>query len=98
MAFSGDGAKLATADDQGAIKIWASAHELNSKSTALVTLKGHHGSIKTVGFASDGKRLVTTSADKTARVWDLETAGAAIRELEPGAGHCRVARFSPMVN
>ncbi len=95
MTFSGDGAKLATADDQGTIKIWASPHELNSKSTALVTLKGHHGSIKTVGFASDGKRLFTTSADNTARVWDLETAGAAIRQLETGAHHCRVVRFSP---
>ena len=54
----------------------------NSKSTALLTLKGHQGAINRVGFSSDGKRLVTTSADKTARVWDLENAGAAIRPLE----------------
>ena len=36
-----------------------------------------------------------TSADKTARVWDLENAGAAIRPLERSSGGCCVARFSP---
>jgi WD40 repeat protein len=61
----------------------------------LGTLKGHQGPIKTVFFASDGKRLLTTSADKTARVWDLETAGAAIRHLETFVGQSRMARFSP---
>src|SRR5262249_34458357 len=34
------------------------------------------------------------SADRTARVWDLENAGAAIRPLER-AGSSVVARFSP---
>ncbi len=82
IAFSGDGAKLATADAEGTIKIWADLQKLNSKSAALLTLKGHQGAINTVGFSSDGKRLVTASADKTARVWDLENAGAAIRPLE----------------
>ena len=82
IAFSGDGTRLATADAEGTIKIWADLQKLDSKSTALLTLKGHQGAINTVGFSSDGKRLVTASADKTARVWDLENAGAAIRPLE----------------
>jgi len=94
IAFSGDGAKLATADAAGTIKIWADAQKLNSKSTALLTLKGHLGAINTVSFSSDGKRLVTTSADKTARVWDLEDAGAALRPLER-SGSSSVAHFSP---
>src|SRR5262245_59819159 len=93
MAFSGDGARLATADAEGTIKIWADAQELNSKSTAFLTLKGHQGAITTIGFSSDGKRLITTSADKTARVWDLENAGAAIWPLER-SGLSRGARFS----
>src|SRR5262249_54857562 len=93
MAFSGDGARLATADAEGTIKIWADAQELNSKSTAILTLKGHQGAITTIGFSSDGKRLITTSADKTARVWDLENAGAAIWPLER-SGFSWVARFS----
>ena len=38
---------------------------------------------------------ITTSADKTARVWDLENAGAAIRPLERSGDRRFVARFSP---
>ena len=51
MAFSGDGTKLATADAEGTIKIWADPQKLNSKSTALLTLKGHQGAINRVGFS-----------------------------------------------
>ena len=93
LAFAGDGVKLATADRQGTIKIWADALKLNSKSTAILTLKGHYGAITTAAFSSDGKRLITTSADKTARVWDLDNAGAAIRPLEKSA-FSRMERFS----
>ena len=82
IAFSSDGAKLATADSEGTIKIWQDARKLTSKSAALMTLKGHQGAITAVRFSIDGKRLVTTSVDKTARVWDLENAGVAIRQLE----------------
>ncbi len=96
IAFTGDGARLATADAEGTIKIWADVEKLDSKSIALVTLKGHQGAINTVGFSIDGKRLVSASADKTARVWDLENAGAALRPLQ---GHSNdpslVTRFSP---
>jgi WD40 repeat protein/tetratricopeptide (TPR) repeat protein len=96
IAFSSDGAKLATGDAEGTIKIWQDAQKLTSKSAALVTLKGHQGTITAARFSSDGQRLVTTSADKTARVWDLENAGAAIRPLE-GASRdwSYAARFSP---
>jgi WD40 repeat protein/tetratricopeptide (TPR) repeat protein len=94
MAFSGDGAKLATGDTQGTIKIWADARTLTPKSVVLRTLKGHKGAIGTVGFSTDAKRLVSTSVDKTARVWDLANAGVAIRPLER-SGSSLVSRFSP---
>src|SRR5262249_31307373 len=82
MAFSGDGAKLATADRQGTIKIWTDPQKLNSESAPLRTLKGHRGAITTIRFSSDSKRLVTSSADKSARVWDLENPDPAVRPLE----------------
>jgi WD40 repeat protein len=47
MAFSSDGARLATADTEGTIKIWQGAPKLTAK-TALVTLKGHQGAITAV--------------------------------------------------
>jgi WD40 repeat protein/predicted Ser/Thr protein kinase len=96
IAFSEDGAKLATADAEGTVKIWADLEKMPSKRAALLTLKGHQGAINRVGFSSDSKRLVTASADKTARVWDLENAGASIRPLElPSRDGSLVVRFSP---
>ena len=94
MAFSGDGERLATADAEGIIKLWSGVRKLNAKSSAQLTLKGHQGEIKAVGFSIDEKRLVSSSADKTARVWDLANAGAAIQPLERG-GPSDAARISP---
>ena len=94
LSFSDDGAELATADTEGTIKIWADPQKLTSKSPELRTLKGHQGRIRSVVFSRDGKRLLSISADKTARVWDPETAGAAIRRLDR-AGSSFGARFSP---
>jgi WD40 repeat protein len=96
ITFDRDGAMLATADTEGTIKIWADLEKLDSKSAAVLTLKGHQGAINTVGFSIDGKRLVSASADKTARVWDVQNAGAAIRPLE-GRSYdwSPVTRFSP---
>jgi len=94
LTFSGDGFKLVTGDVAGTIKIWEDARKLTSKSAAAMTLKGHEGEITHVGFSSAGKQLVSTSADKTARVWDLEHTGAAIRVLERSGNDCYMARFS----
>ena len=43
LAFSSDGAKLASADSEGTIKIWSEIQKLNSRSAALRILKGHQG-------------------------------------------------------
>ena len=93
MAFSAD-ANLATADAQGTIKIWAPAQYLNSKSVARFTLKGHQGAIGSVDFSIDGRRLISSSSDKSARVWDLENGGGAIRPLER-LGASFMVRLSP---
>ena len=84
-----------TADLEGTIKIWEDARKLTSKTTASMTLKGHQGRITGVDFSSDGKQLVSTSKDKSARVWDTAHAGAAIRPLQRSGVDCFVARFSP---
>ncbi len=95
LTFAGDGLKLVTADLGGTIKIWEDARKLTSKSAAAMTLKGHEGAITHVGLSSTGKQLVSTSVDKTARVWDMDRTGVAIRELERSV-NCRFgARFSP---
>jgi len=46
-------------------------------------LAGHRGSVLCARFSPDGRRIVTASADKTARLWDA-TSGA---ELQSFVGH-----------
>jgi serine/threonine protein kinase len=49
---------------------------------------GHTAAIEKVAFTPDGKRLITASQDKTARVWDVAT-GAELKKLE---GHTAAVR------
>ena len=49
----------------------------------LAVLEGHAGWVRTVTVTPDSSRIVSTSADRTARIWDART-GA---ELEVLAGH-----------
>jgi WD40 repeat protein len=39
----------------------------------LETLEGHSDSVRTAAFSPDGQRVVTASADYTARVWNAAT-------------------------
>ena len=57
-------------------------------------LGGHEGSVNSVAFSPDGLRIVSGSADKTVRVWDV----ASREELDVLAGHessVRFVAFSP---
>jgi hypothetical protein len=51
----------------------------------LLELKGHTGTVNDVAVTPDGARIVTGSADRTARIWDART-GAELRRL---TGHTR---------
>lgn len=59
-----------------------------------MTLKGHLGSLTSVDFSPDGKRILTGSLDKTAKLWDAETG----REILTLKGHTDIVNgvaFSP---
>ncbi len=58
------------------------------------TLLAHQDSVRTAAFSPDGKRIVTASEDKTARVWDAET-GREIASLNGHQSSVRTAAFSP---
>jgi WD40 repeat protein len=60
----------------------------------LGRLHGHTGAVNSAVFSPDGTRLVTASADKTARIWDAKT-GQVIATLQGHAGHVNSASFSP---
>jgi eukaryotic-like serine/threonine-protein kinase len=60
----------------------------------LRTLHGHTGSVLSLSFSADGKRLVTGSKDETVRIWDPER-GEAIGVYRGHAGDVGRVAFRP---
>ena len=61
-------------------------HQAILSSQVRKTLKGHTGSVLSVAWSPDGKRLATASDDKTAKVWDA----ASGQELLTLKGHTNI--------
>ncbi len=58
-------------------------------------LEGHTDWVRAAAFSPDGRRVVTASADRTARVWDLSGPRPAATVLEGHTNWVRAAAFSP---
>jgi WD40 repeat protein len=72
--FSGDGNLLAIADFQGKVTIY----QVSPKQYFNHFLSGHSDQITSMAFSPDNKFLLTGSADKTTRLWDI-TSGQLLR-------------------
>jgi WD40 repeat protein/uncharacterized caspase-like protein/energy-coupling factor transporter ATP-binding protein EcfA2 len=70
--WNADGTKFAAALSDGRIQIW------QPDQTATLQLLGHRGEVTQVSWLND-HQIVSSSADKTARIWQLPT------ELPPSA-------------
>jgi RNA polymerase sigma factor (sigma-70 family) len=68
LTFSRDGRLLATSDDN-AVHVWEVA-----TGKAVHTFRGHRSGIESLAFSANGRRLVSTSWDSTALIWDLPLA------------------------
>jgi WD40 repeat protein len=66
VAYSPDGSRLATAGDDGTVRVWSVA----SGAEAAV-LKGDARGMKDIAFSPDGSRLGAGGLDGTVRVWDV---------------------------
>ena len=66
--FSPDGNFLASAGDDGKVKLW---DPTTGKLGA--TLKGHKGAVFSAVFSPDGKTLASCGKDRIIKVWDVKT-------------------------
>jgi WD40 repeat protein len=78
IAFSPDSSTVATGGDDNLIHTWAAAN-----GQPLGTFNGHMGAIKVLAYMPAGQ-LITGSADKTARVWNLAVTWKLERTLGSG--------------
>ena len=68
-AFSPDGQKILTLGDQvQTIALW------DLHGNLLAVLRGHESNINSAEFSPDGRQIVTTSSDRTTRLWDVSSA------------------------
>ncbi len=68
VAFSPDGQRLASASDDGTVKVWDA-----TTGQETLTLRGHTNEVNAVAFSPDGQRLASASNDGTVKVWDATT-------------------------
>ena len=71
-----DNDRLLTASIDREIKLWHLEKETNS----ILTLKGHSRSVDAICLIGNGQTLVSTGADQSLRVWDMES-GTLIRSM-----------------
>ncbi|HQU42149.1 MAG TPA: PDZ domain-containing protein, partial [Pirellulales bacterium] len=101
IGFNAEGDSMVTASVDGSIKVWTdykTQHDSapGGKTTAPQTtaLTGHTGQVTCAGFTADGKQVISSSNDKTSRIWNLTQATASLHQAIEGIGGMR-ARFSP---
>ncbi|MFK8184655.1 MAG: NB-ARC domain-containing protein [Phormidesmis sp.] len=106
VAFSPDGPNspnsskgsrlLATGDTNSEIWLWQTAFSPTAGDikSHISTLQGHQNWVCSVVFSPDGTQLVSGSADRTVKVWDVQT-GACLQTLEGHQNWVMSVAFSP---
>ena len=82
VSFSPDGLLLAAACDDGVVLLEHAADSL-AEVARLEGAEAHGDRVHAAVFAADGGRLLTASADRTAREWDIRTRQEVARFRHP---------------
>ncbi len=88
VAFSPDGARLATASDDGSARIWS------AEGRFLMNLRGDGGPLKGVAWHPEGRLVATFSEQGTAVIWDVES-GEPVARLLGHEGTIVFGAFTP---
>ena len=98
VAFSPDGGRLAAAGADRSVRVYRIEREAGrgGKVTARLEhrLTGHAGAVLAVGFGPDGRVMVSASADRALKVWDVES-GKLLRSLSQHTGVVHCVAFRP---
>merc|ERR1719231_690948 len=68
VAYSPDGAHVASGSDDNTIRIWDAA-----TGKCLHTLSGHKQMVNSVAYSKDGAHLASGSSDNTIRIWSARS-------------------------
>jgi WD40 repeat protein len=80
VAFSPDGEWVASGDDTGEVRIWAT-----KTATTAHVINRHQGPVNTLSFDTGGRKLITGGSDGLIQLHDTQT-GQALGSLNAGAG------------
>ncbi|MFF5206095.1 helix-turn-helix domain-containing protein [Streptosporangium sp. NPDC000396] len=68
-AFAPGGRLMATAGDEGVVRVWDTADPHRPR--PLAALSAHQGGALTAAFSPDGRTLATAGVDRVIRLWDV---------------------------